>query len=214
MENNEIIRENKGNVWSYLFSPFKYIAGKESLFIGIGVLAILFILGYWTKTHFNGVLDIHYACLTKDYPISVHALYALISWGSLIIILYPMARIFSPSSVRLIDIAGTSAMARFPFILAGLWGLNSNIHLCLENVDLSDRDSIMAAFQDDIGILIYTFFITLLIMAWHIRILYNAYSVSSNLKGARGGWSFAIGLIISEIVSLLLIFRLVSDKLI
>ena len=201
--------KTKGSIWSYLFSPFRYIAGKESLLVGIGVLAILFILGYWSNTHFDGVLDVHYACLTTESPISVHALYQLIAWFSLVVVLYPTARVFSSSSVRLIDIAGTMAVARFPLIFAALWGLNPDIHICMEGVNPFDSEAVMAIMGDKIAITMCSALFGLLILVWYIRVLYNAYSVSSNLKGSKGGWTFAIGLIISEILSIVLIKSLV-----
>ena len=201
--------KTKGSIWSYLFSPFRYIAGKESLFVGIGVLAILFVLGYWSKTYYDGVLDIHYACLTQESQISVHILYQLISWVSLIVVFYAVAWIFSSSSVRLIDIAGTMAMARFPLIFAGLWGLNPNVHICLEGVNLADSEAVMAVLGDKIPVLLWSLFIIVPILIWYVKVLHNAYSVSSNLKGPKGGWLFAIGLILSEILSRTLIHYLI-----
>ena len=197
--------KTKGSIWSYLFSPFRYIAGKESLLVGVGVLAILFVLGYWSNTHYNGVLDAHYGCLTKESPIRVHALYQLIAWFSLVVVLYPAARIFSSSSVRLIDIAGTVAVARFPLIFAGLWGLNPDVHICMEGINPFDTEAVMAIMEGKIASVMWAALIVLIVLVWYVRLLYNAYSVSSNLKGSKGGWTFAIGLIISEILSIVLI---------
>ena len=201
--------KTKGSIWSYLFSPFRYIAGKESLLVGIGVLAILFVLGYWSNTYYDGALDAHYGCLTKESPISVHALCQLIAWLSLVVVLYPTARIFSSSSVRLIDIAGTVAMARFPLIISGLWGLNPDIHICMEGINPFDTEAVMEIMGGKIAIMMWTALLGLIILVWHVRLLYNAYSISSNLKGSKGGWTFAIGLIISEILSVILIRSLV-----
>ncbi len=201
--------ENKGSIWSYLFRPFRYIAGKESLFIGIGVLAILFVLGYWSNTYFDGALDTHYGCANQKSELRVHILYQLIAWFSLVVILYPMAKIFSSSSVRLIDMAGTLATARFPLIFAGLWGFIPGIHICMKDVNPFDTEAVMAIFGDKLALIAITALFSIAIAIWHIMVSYNAYSVSSNLKGSKGGWTFAVGLIISEIVSIVLISYLV-----
>jgi hypothetical protein len=193
------------SIFAYLFRPFRFIAGRESLFIGLAVLALLFVLGYWSNTHFDGVLDSHYACLTKQSQTWVHAGYQLVAWFSLVVVFYPMGRTFSSSSVRLIDVAGTLAMARFPLLLLALWGFNPGIHICMEGVNPFDTESVMSIFGDKIGLLVLTGLFSIAVIVWYIVVLYNAYSVSSNLKGSRGGWSFAIGLIISEIISRVLL---------
>ncbi|GHT71190.1 hypothetical protein FACS1894155_01110 [Bacteroidia bacterium] len=197
--------KSNGSVFAYLFKPFRFIAGKESLFIGLAVLALLFVLGYWSNTHFNGVLDAHYVCLTKQDQAWVHAVYQLVAWFSLVMVLYPMGRIFSSSSVRFIDMAGTLAMARFPLFLLALWGFNPDVHPCMEGINPFDTEAVMSILGDKVGLLVWTGLFSIAVVIWYIVVLYNAYSVSSNLKGPRGGWSFATGLIISEIISIVLL---------
>lgn len=197
--------KSNGSVFAYLFKPFRFIAGKESLFIGLAVLALLFVLGYWTNTHFDGALDAHYACLTKQTQAWIHAVYQLVAWFSPVVVLYPVGRILSSSSVRLVDMAGTLAMARFPLLLLALWGFNPDVHICMEGINPFDTDAVMSFFGDKIGLLVWTGLLSLVAIVWYVVVLYNAYSVSANLKGSRGGWSFAIGLIISEIISKVLL---------
>ncbi len=201
--------ESKGTIWSYLFKPFRYIAGKESLFVAVGVLAILFVLGYLGNTHYDGALDSHYACENQAIQPLYHVLYQLIAWFSLLVVLYPMAKTFSFSSVRLVDMAGTLATARFPLIFIGLWGLNPDIHICMEGINPFDTNAVIAVIGDKLGLLTITGLFNIAMAIWYIVLLYNAYSVSSNLKGARGGWTFAAGLILSEIISKILIRHLI-----
>jgi hypothetical protein len=197
--------KSNGSVFAYLFRPFRFIAGKESLFIGLAVLALLFVLGYWSNTHFDGVLDAHYACLTEKFQPWVHAVYQLVAWFSLVVVLFPMGRMLSSSSVRLIDVAGTLAMARFPLLLLALLGFNPDIHICMDGINPFDTEAVMSVLGDKIGTIMWTGLFSMLVIVWYIVVLYNAYSVSTNLKGARGGWSFVIGLIIGEIVSKVLL---------
>ncbi|MDR1370443.1 MAG: hypothetical protein LBJ72_10040 [Dysgonamonadaceae bacterium] len=199
----------KGTIWSYLFKPFRYIAGKESLFVGIGVLLMLSVLGYLTNTNYDGVLDMHYGCETERLPYGVHALFELIAWFSLVAVLYPVAKIFSSSSVRPVDMAGTLAMARFPLVFGALLGLNPGLHtICTKGISLVDEEtiaSIVQVIEANRSSFLWAGLFSIPLIIWYIVLLYNAYSVSANLKGERGGWSFAMGLIISEILAQILI---------
>ncbi len=200
--------KNKESISSYLFTPFKFVAGKESLFIGVAVLALLFVFGYWNNVHFDGVLDTHFGCLTTQSSPAIHALYQLIAWFSLVVVFFPMAKTFSQSSVRLIDMVGTLAVARFPLIILALWGFNPDIHICMENINPFDTEAVMAIVGDKVGTLMISGLLSLVVAVWYIVVLYNAYSVSANLKGARAGWTFAAALILSEIISKIILHYL------
>ncbi len=200
--------ENNVSFWNYLFRPFRYLAGKESVFTGLAVLVLLFLLGFWSNTHFDGALDAHLACIDDQSSPVVHLLYEVIAWFSLVVVLYPLARYLSYSSVRLVDMAGTLATARFPLILFALWGFNPEVHLCIEGINPLDVQAVMAIVEGRLGILALTSLFSIVLSVWYIVLLYNAYTVSANLKGAKAGWSFAAGLIVSEILSKILVSQM------
>lgn len=199
--------ENKKTLRNYLFTPFRYIAGVKSLIYGGIVLLLLSGLSYQTQTVFDGVLDIHYGCWTDPDSYLILLACLLISWISIVLVLYFAARIFSPSTIRLVDIAGTTALAKFPLIFAALWGFFPFVHLCLdETMTLSSLNELVAY---RIGELTLTFLVLIPFVAWNLVLTYNAFSVSANLKGKKGILLFIIGIIVGEIISKALIYGMI-----
>ncbi len=55
--------------------------------------------------------------------------------------------------------------------------------------------------------------IAILMIIWMVALMYKAYTVSCNLKGAKAVVTFIISLILAEIVSKILILALLSSTL-
>lgn len=197
---------NKNSIVSWLFNPFKYIAGTKALVGGLMAMVIISALGYFSNTHFDGVLDIHYGCADVSTPYIIHALYQIIGWVSITLVFYITARIVTKSDIRFIDIAGTLAFSQIPLIFAALTGFLPNIHLCLDNLDTTSINDILLMLKDNIGMLLISGTICIVFIIWSIILKYKAYSTSANIKGVVGGATFALALIISEIVSKLLMY--------
>lgn len=185
-----------------LFRPFRFVAGWEALLPGIVLMVLLSYLGYTSKTYFDGALDIHLGSLNHTLPYLLHLWYQLSSWICLTAILYITAKLASKSSIRLLDMAGTLALSRIPLILITLFAFIPNVHIAIEpNADLQ---SMIQLLSENIIWLILTSIVSIVVMVWWIALMYNAYSISSNLKGTKAGVSFAIGLIVAEILSKIL----------
>ncbi len=198
---------------SWLFTPFKFIAGSKALGIGIVVLALLSILGYLGNVHFGGVIGPSIADSSSESPYILHACYQLSAWISMTLVFYITARLVSKTSVRLIDIAGTMAVSQAPFILVALLGLSPDVHLHIGNPNTVNIPEIMQVVKDNIGMIAMISIVSILIMVWSIALKYNAYSVSANVKGVTGAISFAIGIIICEILSRLINYIIITNLL-
>lgn len=198
--------KRKNNLWSYLFTPFHYVAGTRALAIGAGVLLLLSLLGWATYTFFDGVLDVHYGCLTHANPYHKHIAMLLISWASVVTIFYLAARIFSTSSVRLVDMAGTMAMAKAPMIFAALCGFAANLHPCFEiPTNQEDIANMISLLKEHWAWIAASGVIGVACIIWFVALMYNAFSVSGNLKGNKGTAVFIVALLLSEVASKLLI---------
>ncbi|MDR1456014.1 MAG: hypothetical protein LBJ01_10215 [Tannerella sp.] len=190
----------------YFLHPFRYIAGGKSLLWGLLTLAGLTGLGYVSSTCFDGVLDIHAGRL----DLRGHALCVFGSWASAVAVFYLTALILSGPSVRLIDFAGTLALAhvaRIPGVLVGLVpmpvpDINPQSGTALNPDDLL---AIVLFLREHILEMILLSVICIGVLVWFIAWMYNACSVSGNLKGGKGIVSFIIALIIAEIVSKILL---------
>ena len=116
-----------------------------------------------------------------------------IAWISVTAVFYLIGIAFSKSKIRLIDVAGTLAMARLTTLPAALIGF-----LPVYPVKL-----------DDPTILLLTIFITLVPAIWMIALMYNAFVVSTNIRGAKATAWFIAGLLIAELLSKVLLQYLI-----
>jgi len=197
---------SNNSITTWLFKPFKFIAGSKALIIGIVLMSLISVLGYFSNTHFDGVLDIHYGCPEIPSPYINHALYQLIGWGTLTIVFYITARIVTKSDIRFIDIAGTLALAQAPLILAAVSGFIPSVHICLGDLNTTSLAEMASVLKENILMLSISGLVMTVIVIWSILLKYNAYSVSANVKGAIGIVSFIIALVISEIISKVLLY--------
>jgi len=187
---------------TWLFNPFKFIAGTRALILGLGAMLITAVACMLTKWHLDGVIDIHQG---KEGPSYMYFIEPVIDWLCLVLPLYIFGRSFSVSSVRFIDVAGTGALARYPMFFAVLvstlmphYSGNSQNFL---NSILSDPDLVMR--------LILLSLLIIPLTVWTVALMYNAYSLSANLKGPKAAWSFIASILIAEILSKVIIFVII-----
>jgi hypothetical protein len=190
--------ENRVSFFEYLFRPFRFIAGTKALILGLAAMALLSVLGYYGKVYFDGVIDIHAACSSGNYW--VHLWYILSAWVMLSLVLFALAAIFSKSRLRIVDMTGTLALAKFPLLFAALWGLVPLDRLCPEDINSIDVASLMLLIQEKWLPLLLDSVVMLLCIIWSIVLMYNAFSISGNLKGGKGVWLFILGLVVAEII--------------
>lgn len=178
----------------WLFNPFTYIAGAKALAIGIAIMLISSVIISLNNGHFDGAVDVHFGANTSLLQAISET---LISWASLVLALYVLSRIVSESSVRFIDVAGTIALGRSPLLIIALFGFIPRPPMPdMHNPTLTDLMKVATS----PGIII-TGVASLPFIVWFIALLYNGYSVSTNLKGPKAVWSFIGGLVAAEIIS-------------
>lgn len=178
-----------------LINPFNNIAGGKSLIIGlIGMIATC-VAAYYTKIIFYNTISTTYGQSSFLFL----GIQALINWLSISILLYMAALLFSKSSIRLIDIFGTQAFARLPFLLAAIFTFPS-LSKKLMDYALNIKAPINITSGDIILIIIH-FFFAILAVTWMITLSVNAYKVSANLKGTKLTVIYIICLMISIFIS-------------
>lgn len=127
------------------------------------------------------------------------------NWIAISVIFAPIARFFgSGSRVRFIDIAGTQALARAPLAPAAAvctlpWIRNSLAELpsALQNYDFAGAGA---------GVLLASL-VMLTGIIWTVVLMWNAFSVSCNMKGGRGIALFVVAIVIGELVTKFLTLR-------
>lgn len=198
--------KNNKSISTWIFKPFKFIAGLKALIIGLAVMTLLSVLGYLSNTHFDGVLDIHYGCPAILTPYINHVLYQLVGWCLSTLVFYITARIVTKSSIRFIDIAGTMALSQAPLIFAALLGFVPSFHICIGDINTTNIGEMMAILRENAVMMTVAGLTAILFAIWSVILKYNAYTVSANIKGIVGGISFAIALIVAEILSKIVLY--------
>lgn len=190
---------------TYLLNPFVKLAGTKALLIGLGMILMVGIVGTISPSHFDGVLDLHYAELGKrswTKLISISITENVINLFTLGIIFSISAFLLVGTRFRVIDIFGTMAYARFPLYLVslvnigGFYGaVSTKLATVTPNSGFPDLDA------SSLIILLTGILLLIPGIVWFIFLMYKAYTISSGLKGAKGTVSFIIALLLAEVVS-------------
>lgn len=167
-----------------------------------GLLIILFtsIIGYFSNTHFPGIISVKTA---PDYSVSYFIIQGFLNWGVVSTFFYVASILFSKSSVRAIDIYGTQAFSRTPYLFASFIGFSGAIEnfgkYLMWNLMQKGEPTEIKTVGMIVAILLMA--ITLLLTIWLIVLMLNAFKVSANLKGTKLSLIFIVVLIASMLVS-------------
>lgn len=195
---------SRGGLGQWLFNPFRFVAGYKALFVGVGVIIITSLLGSLSNTHFDGVLDVH---IGREAPLWLFLAEGLIDWLCMAVVLIIFAYVVSRSSFRLIDVLGTQALARWPYLIAAIALLPPGCQRYTQSLGwkFARIGSEVSCESTDIIFFVLATIIILLTLIWMVALMYRAYSVSCNLKGRKAIATFIAGIIIAEILSKVLL---------
>jgi len=193
-----------------LFNPFKYIAGWESLAAGILILLATSVIGYYSHIHFPDILSVK---TNPGIPYYVLLAENGLNWLVPSIILYIAAVIFSSSSVRFIDILGTQALARAPYLLSAFIGFSGSIdkfgqYTMWKTLNIG-TPVVMSSGEILLAITLMLFLI--LSTIWMVVLMYNAFKVSANLKGSKLTIAFIVAMVLSTAITAIAIYQLFGN---
>ena len=185
-----------------LFNPFRYIAGVRSLLVGILILLATAIVGFFSHTHFPDLISVK---VGVHFPMGYFVLQSLANWLVFSVILYLLALLFSSSSVRIVDIFGTQALARFPYLIAAFISFSGSMDKFGKYVQWSmmHQGNEVSLSTLDMVVAITLILMTLLLTVWMIVLMVNAFRVSANLKGTKLTVTFLVAIIVSMIITVL-----------
>jgi hypothetical protein len=181
----------------WLFNPFYYIAGGKALAIGIVVMLITGLSANLGRARFNGLLDFHIDLQAQPFWINISEI--LISWLVFSCLLLVSGKIVSKSRVRFIDVFGTQALARFPYLLASMIAFIPATHRFIQK--LATDLTALERFSPDMIPFIVAIIFVLLMLAWMVTLMYRAFSISCNITGKKAISVFIAALIVGEILS-------------
>jgi hypothetical protein len=192
------------NLSQWLFNPFRYVAGFQALLMGLVIILISGLIGSFSNTHFDGVLDVHTGAAK---PLWFFLAEGLIDWMCMTVPLIIFGFIVSRSSFRIIDVIGTQALARWPYLIAALAMLPNANRRVLEYIMSKVTQAAPAVTINPADEFIFGFAMILLLLTviWMVTLMYRAYAVSCNIKGARAVVTFIVSVILAEALSVLFI---------
>ncbi len=184
----------------YLFNPFRYIAGWESLGAGILVLIITSVIALYSHVHLPDLISVK---TTPGLTIDLLLVQNFSNWLVPSVLFYLVALVFSKSEVRAVDVFGTQALARFPYLLAVFSGFSGALnkfgsYMLWYGLQIGDEVQI-TSFEITLAIALILF-LTLLTV-WMVALQFNAFKTSANLKGAKLIVSFIVIFIASIVLT-------------
>ena len=200
----------RNSLAQWLFNPFMFVAGLPALSAGLAIILISGFFCWLGSTHFDGVLDCHIGLAAQWWIFPAEG---LIDWILLAIPLFFFGLIISKSSFRFIDVFGTQALARWPYLITAVVTLPSSNQKVSSYMiaRLNQVQPVVAVHFTDIFIFALAMLVTILMAVWMVVLMYRAYSVSCNVKGTKAIVAFIIALIGTEIISKFTVVWLLSN---
>lgn len=186
-----------------LINPFRYISDVKALMIGLGVMLVTILVAIPGKTFFPDVISVKVGAVS--FPFSYLLLQTLANWLILSLVMFALAKVASSSNIRAIDILGTQALARAPFLVVALVGLPAPVSRALQSIMSEIQRQGLAAIPQpsDLATVSVVGIFVLLMLVWYITLSVNALRVSANLKGGRLAVVFVASLILAVVLSML-----------
>jgi len=184
----------------WLFNPFRFVAGYKVLLLGLVIILTSAFVGSLGNTHFDGVLDVHTG---GEVPLWCFFAEGLINWICMVIPLFLFGLIISPSSFRMIDVFGTQALARWPYLITALVMLpdaNRRFGIYIMS-KLTQTASAVGVNYTDALTFGFAIIVTILMAIWMVALMYRSYAVSCNVKGAKAISTFIVSLMGAEVLS-------------
>lgn len=192
-----------GSLRLWVFNPFVFVAGVRALLIGLAVILAAAILGWATGTHFDGVLDIHTG---PSAPLGMFIAEGLLDWLSLSVTLVAAGLIVRRSAFRAVDVFGTQALARCPYIIVPAMLAITPIRNALitvgnDAVKAAGSGGLPSVSASNLALLLVAALVMVSCTVWAVTLMYRAYAVSCDTRGAKGIASFVVAVIAAEVIS-------------
>jgi hypothetical protein len=194
------IAANSNRLSQWLFNPFRFVAGFQALLIGLAIILISGFVGSFSGTHFDGVLDVHTGAKASMWLFPAEG---VINWICMVIPLFFFGLIVTRSSFRIIDILGTQALARWPYLVVAIVMLPDANRRVIEYIMSKLTQTAPAVAINYIDVIVFGFAMILAIFMaiWMVALMYRAYIVCCNIKGVAAIVTFIVGLIVAEVLS-------------
>ncbi|MDF1862931.1 MAG: hypothetical protein P1U87_22125 [Verrucomicrobiales bacterium] len=193
----------KKSIGTWLWNPFTLLAGAPALTAGVIILLITGALAAPTRTHLDGVLDTH---IGFDAPIWVFLSEGIINWLCLAIVLWIAGLLLKgPGKFRALDLFGTQALARWPFLLTtlvcylpGIREVTTALNKLAVTGKIGQMPEVESAHM--IAFSIATIGM-ILVTIWFVALAWKSFRISCDVRGGKAIAAFVIGILLAEALS-------------
>ena len=179
----------------WLFNPFHFLAGGQALAWGLACTVLTAWLGGIFDFRFTGVISFQ---RTAPAPLWHAIAQGLMAWAIPSALLYIGGRLISRSRVRPIDVFGTQALARAPWLLIALIAVSPpfrSIATKLLTEPFLDLSAWGVAFISLVALVL------ILLLVWMVLLMYRAFAVSCNVAGGRAIAVFIAAIALGEVAT-------------
>ena len=191
-------------VLQWLFNPYRRIAGGQALAIGLTGIVVSGLAAAVAGVHFDGLLDFH-----PGYRVSfqVPIVEGLVNWSVVTVLLVLVSFLVAPRTVRVVDIAGTQALARWPLLLAALACMPAAVRQ-------GNEEAVAAAVEGRMvtppAVSLVAGLFASACAIWMVWLMWKAFAVSCNQRGGRAVAIFVAAVIVGEVATKLGLVRVLG----
>lgn len=188
----------------YLLNPFEKVAGWTSLFVGLAVLLVAGVVGSFSNTQFDGILNVHSAMDSVWYKFVCQP---VLSVGVVALWFLLFAKIFGKPTVRAIDVVGTQFFAFLPLApvsTLGFFNLVQEMNVKLQAFAANPGTQLgIGPFQMISFVLLMLS--VMLLAVWSAIWIYKGLKVAANLPDSIHIPVYVTGLLVGMVVPKVLI---------
>ena len=197
------------SVARWLFRPFVRIAGAPALVIGLGVIVVTGLAAGAGENHFPGLTGFRHG---HTGSVWIPVLQSLVNWSVISVLLLLVSRLVAPRTVRFLDIAGTQALARAPLLLAALAALPAPVREANEALLAAAAEGgMLMPPAESLQVSVAAGVVVIAAWIWMIRLMWSAFAVSCNQRGARAVAIFAAAVVAGELATGFVLIPMLGD---
>ena len=189
----------------FLYNPFESYSEKKLVLIGSAGNLVLIGLSYMLNTKFIGNLKTIAQHNIEFYQVIIQHLIILIATTAMLLLIGK----YLNSKTRFIDILATTLVSRIAFCLIPIVNINQKMFTISQQIlSIFKTNKPEISIGNDLPYFIMSIIIILFSIVWFLILLYNGFKTATNAKDVKTLFLFIATILLIEILSQLLIFKL------
>lgn len=186
-----------------LLNPFEKYSEKQLILFGLLFTIIGSLLAHLFNARFDGVLDFHF---TKNVPLPAPFIDNGINISLLFLLLLILGKYINKKT-RVVDVLATVIVARAPYYIIPIINTNNFALRSAEEFIATSPNNPTLNFINIASLAIITS-VSIAVFIWYMALLYNGFTVASNVKTTKHKVLFAVAIAIAEGLSKYLVYRI------